>query len=232
MTICTWMLPLPLCPCNEAGGDIEKLRERYYGHEISCHTVSHGWPDRMPCQSIVKETLENRIYLERIAMYPVQGMSYPFGAYNETVKTAMKMSGIVYSRTVNSSMNFQLPDDFLEWNPSCHHNKALELSEVFMKNLNSRNSGGLFYVWGHSHEFSAEEDWTMMEKLLDIVSGNDKIWYATNIEIYRYIMAQKELAVSADENMFYNPSAIDVWIEKDGKEIICIPAGETVEVSI
>jgi hypothetical protein len=69
-----------------------------------------------------------------------------------------------------------------------------------------------------------------MEKLVKTVAGSEKIWYATNIEIYEYMTAQRALKVSADEKIFYNPTATDVWVEKDKKQIICIPAGKTVRI--
>ena len=67
-----------------------------------------------------------------------------------------------------------------------------------------------------------------MESILEKISGNDKVWYATNMEIYQYMTAQKSLLITADEKCIYNPTAITVWVEKDKKEIICVPAGETV----
>ena len=67
-----------------------------------------------------------------------------------------------------------------------------------------------------------------MEQILQKLAGNDKIWYATNLEIYNYMMAQQRLQISADETMLYNPSDIDVWAEKDKTQIIHIPAGDTV----
>lgn len=67
-----------------------------------------------------------------------------------------------------------------------------------------------------------------MESVLRLLSGSDKIWYATNLEIYDYMTAQRQLRVSADETILHNPTAIDVWVEKDRKEIIHIPAGKTV----
>ncbi len=216
------------------GGNWDKtamsvLRERYQGHEISCHTLSHGWPTGMPYQSIIKETMENRRFLEKVAEYPVVGMSYPSGVYNEEVKTAFKMCGIVYSRTINDTMNFMLPYDFLEWNPTCHHKDALQLCDVFMKRLEFRRKEPLFYIWGHGHEFKTEQDWKEMEELLKILASNNKIWYATNMEIYQYMMAQKALLISADETYFYNPTSIDVWVEKDKEKIIHVPAGRMVK---
>ena len=67
-----------------------------------------------------------------------------------------------------------------------------------------------------------------MEKLVSTLANNDKIWYATNIEIYDYLSAVRQLRVSADESILYNPTCLDVWVEGDQGKIICVPAGETV----
>ena len=69
-----------------------------------------------------------------------------------------------------------------------------------------------------------------MEEVVKALAGNDKIWYATNIEIYRYTEAQKRLVISADETMFYNPSDVTVYVERNKTEIIEIPAGASVRV--
>lgn len=214
---------------NELSDDKKAIiRNLYNGHEISCHTSSHGWPSRMPPVSIVNETLSNRILLEGIALYPVVGMSYPSGSYDDKTIKAMRSCGIVYSRTTKSTMNFDLPKDFMQWHPTCHHNNALSLCDRFLNEIDSQWCSPLFYIWGHSHELKTEEDWNLMIEILEKLSNNDKIWYATNYEIYRYISAQRSLIISADETIFYNPSSVDVWVEKDKKKIIKIPAGETV----
>ena len=69
-----------------------------------------------------------------------------------------------------------------------------------------------------------------MEKLVATVAGCEKIWYATNIEIYDYITAVRSVRVSVDESQIFNPSHLDVWVEKDKKEIIKIPAGTLVRM--
>ena len=207
-----------------------ELRNLYKGHEVSCHTIRHGWPARMPLQSVITETLEDRKILEKVFGKVVNGMSYPSGSYNDDVIKALECCGIVYSRTTKDNMNFRLPENFLKWHPTCHHRDALSLCERFLKNIDSEWTHPLFYIWGHSNEFRTEEDWAYIEEVLKYISNNDKIWYATNIEIYNYMTAQKQLQISADETCFYNPSAITVWIEKDKKQIIEIPAGETVRI--
>lgn len=211
--------------------ELEEVREMYRGHEISCHTLRHGWPARMPNVSVVNEVMEDRRILEKIAGYPVCGMSYPSGSYNEIVLNILNSCGIVYSRTVKSTGRFLLPDNFLEWRPTCHHKDAAALCDDFLQKLDSQWAHPLFYIWGHSHEFKTEEDWAYMERLLEQLSGNDKIWYATNMEIYRYMTAQQSLVISADENIFYNPSDTTVWVEKNKQDIIKIPAGETVRLA-
>lgn len=213
---------------GKTDAELAEIRHRYRGHEIACHTVHHGWPARMPMQSVTAETMEDRKILEQLTDYPVIGMSYPSGSFSEEAVCAMRACGIVYSRTVLSHKNFYLPEDFMRWHPTCHHKDALPLCDKFLADLDSPWTHPLFYIWGHAHEFRTEDEWAVMEQILQKLAGNDKIWYATNLEIYNYMMAQQRLQISADETMLYNPSDIDVWAEKDKTQIIHIPAGDTV----
>jgi hypothetical protein len=88
----------------------------------------------------------------------------------------------------------------------------------------------LFYLWGHAYELDNDNNWELLEEICKKLGNRDDIWYATNIEIYNYMTAQKQLQISVDERTFYNPTAIDVWVERDKKDIIHIPAGQTVTV--
>jgi len=212
--------------------ELNLIRERYEGHEISCHTLRHGWPARMPSASLVGEIMEDRKILENLAGYPVQGMSYPSGSFSDDVEKTMAACGILYSRTTLSTKAFQLPSDFLAWHPTCHHRDALALAPSFMGSLDSEWTGPLFYIWGHAHELRTESDWEYIEAVVRAVAGSEKIWYATNMEIYSYFAALRQLRISADERIFYNPTAIDLWVERNKKDIIMIPAGKTVEVSL
>lgn len=206
----------------------EALRKRYEGHEVACHTLQHGWPSRMPMQSVVGEVYEDRKILEEIFGYPIIGMSYPSGSFDGDSISAMRACGIVYSRTVLGNKNFAIPDDFMLWHPTCHHRDALPLCEKFMSDLESQWTRPMLYIWGHAHELRCEDDWEYMEKIVSSVAGSDKIWYATNIDIYNYMTAQSLLQISADEHTFYNPTATDVWVERNKTDIICIPAGKTI----
>lgn len=213
---------------NASDDDKAALRKRYAGHEVACHTLRHGWPSRMPMQSVVTEVMEDRRILEDIFGYPIIGMSYPSGSFDEASVMAMKACGIVYSRTALSNKNFAIPEDFMRWHPTCHHRDALPLCEKFMADIDSEWVRPMFYIWGHAHELRSEDDWEYMEKVVASVANSDKIWYATNIDIYNYMTAQSLLQISADERVFYNPTCTDVWVERNKKDIIRIPAGETV----
>lgn len=209
---------------------LEDVRERYRGHEISCHTVNHGWTGLMSPQSVVNEIMEDRRFLEKLAGEPVIGLSYPNGSFNEPAIGALNACGIVYARTARSTGSFALPDNFMVWNPTCHHRDGLALAEKFVNDLDNPWTGQLFYMWGHSHELRTEEDWEKIEKIIDLLSNHEQIWYATNLEIWRYMTAQRALEISADETIFRNPTATDVCVRRGHQEIVTVPAGQTVTV--
>ncbi|MBP5427720.1 MAG: polysaccharide deacetylase family protein [Clostridia bacterium] len=201
---------------------------RYDRHEVACHTVNHGWLTRMPASSLINEVMDDRRTLETYTGYPVVGMSYPSGDYDDRVIAALSACGIVYSRTTKATFNFGFPDNWLAWHPTCHHRDAEKPVAEFLARLDSEWYRPLLYIWGHSHEFKTEEDWERQENLVASLAGLEQVWYATNIEIYNYIEATRRVLVSADERILHNPSALDVWVERDKKEVFVIPAGETV----
>ncbi|MBR6603067.1 MAG: polysaccharide deacetylase family protein [Clostridia bacterium] len=212
--------------------ELDAIEKLYIGHEISCHTVNHGWLTRMPYATATRQVLEDRMILEKIAKYPVRGMSYPSGDYNEKVCEILSACGIEYSRTTKATMGAtELPEKPLMWHPTCHHKDALPIAEKFMEELDSQWRRPLLYIWGHAHELRTEDDWAYMEKLVSTLARSEKIWYATNIEIIDYMNALRMLRISADEKILQNPTGIDLWVELDKKENIKIPAGETVRLA-
>ncbi|BBF44692.1 polysaccharide deacetylase [Lachnospiraceae bacterium KM106-2] len=207
----------------------DEVRALYTGHEVATHGVHHPYFTYLPKQELVSEILEDRKNLERLTGYPVRGMSYPFGCYsNEVCQTAHTL-GIEYSRTVEDTMGFHLPADFMRWNPTCHHSRVTdEMIDQFLHPLCYMKMN-LLYIWGHSFEFGRDGDWSIIENICKKVAHQDNVWYATNIEIKEYIESMRGLIYTVDEHMAYNPSAIDVYAKKDGKNI-CIPHGKTIEL--
>lgn len=206
-----------------------EVRELYSGHEVSCHTYTHPHLERMPMSAQFDEIFRDRARLEELSGGLVRGMSYPYGTYDDNTLAAMKTAGIVYSRTTASTKGLSLPADFLRWNPTCHHSEALPIINNFKENTmkQSWNFGGCLYVWGHSFEFDRADNWELAESICSAISGLDDVWYATNIEIYDYITAQKSLIFSADGKTVFNPSVTDVWVTYDGSALR-LGAGESV----
>lgn len=205
----------------------EDIADLYKNHEISAHGMYHKSLTKIPLQNIIPEILEDRRELERICGYPVRGMSYANGAYDNDAIAAVRSCGIEYARTTKATKAFGLPENFLEWHPTCHHCDALEMGKKFL--ARKKYSGNLLYVWGHSYEFNDNNNWEIIEEFCRMFTEEDDIWFATNIEIYDYITAQRNLKISADNTIIYNPSHQTVWFVVDG-EICKIDGGETIKL--
>lgn len=210
--------------------NVDEIKELYRGHEVAIHSLSHPHLENLTRAQVKKEILEDRKNLEKIFGYMVRGMAYPYGTYNETVLEVLKTCGIEYSRTVREHERFSLPENYLEWCPTCHHTnpKFLEFTSAFINK--QFESQSLFYVWGHSYEFDVDDNWKLIEEFAQAISNRVDIWYATNIEVVDYLNALKTLKYSADYSMAYNSSSSAVWINVDGRNII-IKSGETAVIN-
>ena len=182
--------------------------------------MTHRNPTLLSASQLASEIIDDRKALEALTGDFVKGMSYAFGNYSEQFKQLASVLGIVYSRTVRSTAGFFPPADFMEWHPTCHHAyRLIELGKQFLE-VPGYCELPLMYVWGHSFEFGQSGDWSVIEQFCEMMSGKDDIWYATNMEIYRYLTAVRSLEFSADDTKIYNPTTIDVWFLNNGKEMI------------
>ena len=161
----------------------EGLKELYQGHEIAAHCLTHADLPKYDEDTIRNEILEDKKNLEERFGQPVVGMAYPFGTYNDTVVDIARACGIRYSRTVERTGNFGLPEEPLTLKPTCHHNDAdvMDLIDRFL--ASDSEEPQLFYLWGHSYEFDVDQNWDRMEEILKKLSGHDEIFYGTNREV-------------------------------------------------
>lgn len=213
---------------NMTDEELKEVAKIYEGHEVSCHTFHHPHLETLPMQICTKDIADDKMILEKMCGYIVRGMSYPFGTYNDDIINAMRSGGMEYSRTVNSTNSFNIPKDFMVWNPTCHHNAdLLGLLEKF--HSISWIDIPLFYIWGHSYEFDRDNNWDKIEEFCEKASGHEDVWYATNIELVDYINALKQIRFSWNRRLAYNPTVTDVWVQV-GSEAIKIGAGETVDL--
>ena len=208
----------------------EDVRDKFAWHEISGHTLTHPHLNKIPDEELIFEVTQDRKDLEGVCGYPVRGMSYPFGNYNAHVIEVLKTLGMKYARTIHETHSFSLPEDFMAWHPTCHHDDPA-LFTLLEKFKTTRSLMPLLYVWGHSYEFEEKDNWAHIERFCAEAGGLDDVWYATNIEIYDYITALHALTFSVDRTLVYNPTATDVWIAVDDAPVR-ISAGATVNLTM
>ena len=202
------------------------------GQEVAVHGLTHPWLEQLPLNICVKEIMEDRANLEEQFGGTVRGMAYPFGTLNDEVVEVLRMNGIAYSRTVHSTERFDIPTDWLRLPATCHHDnpKLMELAKHFVEG-NSYGAPWMFYLWGHSYEFEANNNWNVIEEFAQYMSGREQIWYATNIQIYDYINAYKQLRFNTAMNYVENPTATELFFEynvgwNDNRKI-SVAAGES-----
>lgn len=199
-------------------------------HEVAAHCLTHASLTELTPGQIAHEVLADRENLEAMFGHLVRGLAYPFGTYSDEVVAALKATGTDYARTVVSTNDFTVPTDWLRLHPTCHHNapNLMQLCDRFLHESVPFGSR-LFYLWGHSYEFEANDNWQVMEAFCEKMAGHKDVWYATNIEIVDYVNACRAMLSSADGHTLHNPTATEVWAEVDGR-CVCIRAGETVRV--
>lgn len=167
----------------------EGLAELYQGHEIALHGLRHASPSDLINQANVQDALEEEYLqdarnIERLyGKYPV-GMAYAYGDCPAQVVEYLKSIGIRYGRTVGASHDFEMPKNPMLLEATCHHNdeKLFALAEQFLAAEGSEEHPLLFYIWGHSYEFDVNDNWERIEKLCQMLSGREDIFYGTNAQ--------------------------------------------------
>ncbi|MBO5851104.1 MAG: polysaccharide deacetylase family protein [Clostridia bacterium] len=212
------------------------------GHELAVHGASHVANGKTTIQDGLANTLLGRRGIENVFNIIVRGMAYPdtgirnclYPTSKEKIKEYLKDIGICYARSLSGDNNdFLLPNDWHEWIPTAHFlNDNLfkylqEFIDLELPSYNATRGARLFYLWGHSYEFDRNNLWDRLEDFCKLATSKQDIWYATNIEIYDYVNAYASLSFNIDKTICYNPTAITVWFETDGK-LYKIQPGETI----
>jgi len=217
-------------PAVESGNrtylDASEIADLFQGHEVAIHTVTHPWLERLDASQIADEVLEDRKALEDLVGRPVRGMAYPFGTYDRRVIEVLRGLGIAYSRTTENAAVCFPPAEPLAW-PSTAHQYADNptVPERFARlHANARYSG-VFFVWGHGFEFHDRNDWAGLERIYKPLSGHADVWYCTNIELFDYEEARQRVQIAANRATAFNPSALAVTLNVDGRLVEVPPGG-------
>lgn len=199
--------------------------------EVANHGFDHTKMTSLPTYLQMEDIVKCRKKLEALYDGMITGFAYPYGWYNDDLKDILRLAGITYARRVQSTHSFDMPEDWLDLQPTCHHAEP-ELVDLTTRFINDKVYEGsyMFYVWGHTFEFDQQDNWYIIENLFKEVYGRDDIWYATNGEICNYHKAYQSLVYSADGTKVFNPTSQDIWIEVDNKDMFVLPSGKTTDI--
>ena len=81
-----------------------------------------------------------------------------------------------------------------------------------------------------SQDMLAANNWNVIEEFAEYMGGREEVWYATNIQIYDYVKAYKQLNFNAAMNYVENPTAYELWFETNGK-LYSVKPGESLKLA-
>ncbi len=163
--------------------NLDEIKNIYKGHEIAVHGKKHLCLTDLDPDKLHTELSDDAAELYRIFGEKPVGMAYAYGAYNDYVAEKLRSLGIMYGRTVNSSYNFDVQNDLMRFQPTCHHDddRLFDLAEKFLES--DPDVPQIFYIWGHSYEFEGKNNWDRFERFCSLISGKNDIFYGTNRQV-------------------------------------------------
>ena len=166
-----------------------EVKELYKNHEVAVHTLTHPNLTEQTEEEVIRQVDEDRKNLEALVGYPIRCMAYPCGGVNNDDRVAeiiKKNTPIRFSRTITSTNAYDLQDNLLRFNPTFHCaaiKNSWKVVEEFLA-LNT-DKPQVLYIWGHTYEMDEGSlSWEEFEKLCQMVSGKDDIFYGTNSEVF------------------------------------------------
>ena len=160
----------------------DEINKTYVGMEVATHTASH----RCPIGELDEAVAKSAEYLSTLCGYEVLGMAYPGGEYTQQHIAELKKLGIKYARTTECTYDFNVPTEWLAWNPTCKYDDKYiwKLAEQFINYQGKEPK--VFHIYGHSYEMTRKDErcsFDEFERLLCYLSNRKDIIYATNIEV-------------------------------------------------
>jgi peptidoglycan-N-acetylglucosamine deacetylase len=185
----------------------------YKNHEIAAHSATHKDFKNLEDNEILQEVESDIAALNKLTKRKIQSLAYPFGNSNQHIAKLISKTGLTNARTVGDTYNFNLPDTFLLWRPTCHDSKALSLLDKFLSLDNNKLS--VFLVWGHSWEFKDEKRWEGINRFCKEIGNRKDIWYVGCGEFIDYQLALKAL-ISTNGSIINPRGNREVWFKQEG----------------
>lgn len=205
-----------------------EIAERYRGHEVSSHSVSHPALSSVDDVEVLRQVNEDRATLARLSGQEVDSHAYPFGDHDDRVVALLAATDLRAARIVGESGEFTLPDDPLRWVPTTHHLQAEPHIERFL--TLEQEAPALLLIYGHSWEFDIRKDgndWALIERISAALAGQEYLWSVGLGELARYLDAVRAVTVVDGRPM--NPGDQPVWLRVDGEVVRLDPHSDVPE---
>jgi peptidoglycan/xylan/chitin deacetylase (PgdA/CDA1 family) len=150
-----------------------ELRDVYNGFEICSHSMTHPRLTDVSPDQLRWEVAASRETLEKLFQKPVVGFAYPFNDYSETVIDSVRSAGYIWARGGGPEDDRFPPANSYAFRPHCRFNDG-----GFMEKYErAKQTGGVFFFWGHSYELIDDAIWERLESMIRRISSDpDARW--------------------------------------------------------
>lgn len=218
----------------------ESLSDAYAGYEIANHTYSHNNLKSEELSVVQEEVLNG--YNAIKAEFPdneIRGFVWPENALSDKDEVwdwlRSDESHIKYARCAGTTGDFDLPEDWYNWKPTCTTTSSFAAEggsdqDIVDKFIALEDDGEmkLFFIWGHAVHYGHDSYPTIkpnVDKVIQMYADHkDTMWTATQGEIYDYVNAVRNLKISR-KGIISNNSNVKVYIKVNGEQVT-IEAGE------
>ena len=194
----------------------------FKNHEIAVHGTYHKALVGLSDEEILEEINVDIENLTILSDRKISSMAYAFGSTNDHVAEVIGTTPLTNARTVKPSYNFELPQDYYLWNPTCHDSEALEYLEAYLS-LDSP-SLSLFYVWGHSWELRDTLRNQNILKFCNKIGDRDDIWYTGAGNFADYHASLKVLEIGPQQ--IVNPEGNGVVYYREKGQLKSLDPGQ------
>ena len=115
-----------------------EVKSVYQNHEVAVHTLTHPLLPSLDDRTVAWQVEQDRKALSSLVGYEVKGMAYPCGGVNNDDRVAEVIknnTGVLYSRTITSTHNFDLQSNLHRFNPTVYYvekEKMFSLAKEFI----------------------------------------------------------------------------------------------------
>jgi hypothetical protein len=181
-----------------------ELRELADGFEIGGHTLTHPRLPTITLDEAKREIVDGKNFLEEAIGQPVTSFCYPGGAYEKEHADLVRSVGFTSARTVERYCT-KKPKSLFEMGTTIHGYRHLVDGPQIVKRAHSlrhaagmfrnwellgralfeetRKSGGIFHLWGHSWEIDVHDDWSRLQAIFEEMASHDDVVFVTNGEL-------------------------------------------------